>query len=79
MPYLRPDGKTQVTVQYIDGIPSRIENILISSQYEDGTDIYKMRNDIIENVIYSVIPKSILMKIQKSILILLENLLLEDL
>ena len=57
LPYLRPDGKTQVTVQYIDGIPSRIENILISSQYEDGTDIYKMRNDIIENVIYSVIPK----------------------
>ena len=58
LPYLRPDGKTQVTVQYIDGIPSRIENILISNQYEDGTDIYKMRDDIIENVIYSVIPKN---------------------
>ena len=57
LPYLRPDGKTQVTVQYINGVPFRIENILISSQYEESTDIIKMKKDIIDNVIYSTIPK----------------------
>ena len=57
LPYLRPDGKTQVTVQYIDGIPARIENILISNQYEEGTNIQQMRTDIIENVIHNIIPE----------------------
>ena len=56
LPYLRPDGKTQVTVQYVDGIPARIENILISNQYEEGTNIQQMRTDIIENVIHNIIP-----------------------
>ena len=57
LPYLRPDGKTQVTVQYVDGIPARIENILISNQYEEGTNIQQMRTDIIENVIHNIIPE----------------------
>ena len=54
--YLRPDGKTQVTVEYENDIPKRIETILISNQYEKDTDIKKMRNDIIEKIVKKVIP-----------------------
>ena len=55
--YLRPDGKTQVTVEYQEDIPKRIETILISNQHEKDVDIKKMRNDIIEKVIKKVVPK----------------------
>ncbi len=53
--YLRSDGKTQVTVEYENDIPIRIETVLISNQYEKDTDIEKMRNDIIDKVIKKVI------------------------
>ncbi len=46
--YLRPDGKIQVTVEYENGKPKRIETILISNQYEEGTDVNRMKNDIIK-------------------------------
>ena len=53
--YLRPDGKTQVTVRYVDGKPVAVEKILISSQHADGVDIEGlMRPDIIEHVIKPV-------------------------
>ena len=55
--YLRPDGKTQVTVEYQDDIPKRIETILISNQHEKDIDIEKMRKDIIEKVIKKVVPQ----------------------
>ena len=55
--YLRPDGKTQVTVEYIDGKPNRIETILISNQHTENIDLNKMKQDIIENVIKAVIPE----------------------
>lgn len=58
--YLRPDGKTQVTVEYEDDKPKRIETILISNQYERNTDIEKMKKDIIDKVIKEVIPKKYL-------------------
>lgn len=58
--YLRPDGKTQVTVEYENDKPIRIETILISNQYEKGTDIKKMKNDIIETVIKETIPEEYL-------------------
>ena len=58
--YLRPDGKTQVTVEYIDGEPKRVDTIVISSQHSADVDIKTIRKDIIENVILPVIPKELM-------------------
>ena len=55
--YLRPDGKTQVTVEYIDDKPARIDTILISNQHLDTVDLDTMKKDIIEKVINKVIDK----------------------
>jgi S-adenosylmethionine synthetase len=55
--YLRPDGKTQVTVEYIDDKPARIDTILISNQHLDTVDLDVMKKDITEKVIYKVIDK----------------------
>ena len=55
--YLRPDGKTQVTVEYIDDKPARIDTILISNQHLDTVDLDTMKKDITEKVINKVIEK----------------------
>ncbi len=53
--YLRPDGKTQVTVKYENGEPSAIDTILISTQHDDGVEIEQIRKDLIEHVIKPVV------------------------
>ena len=59
--YLRPDGKTQVTVEYDEnGKPKRIDTIVVSSQHDEHTSLDKLRADIIENVIKPVIPENML-------------------
>ena len=58
--YLRPDGKTQVTVEYIDGVPKRIDTIVISSQHSPEVDAKTIRKDIIENVILPIIPSELM-------------------
>ena len=58
--YLRPDGKTQVTVEYVDGVPKRVDTIVISSQHSAEVDNKTIRKDIIENVIFPIIPKELL-------------------
>jgi S-adenosylmethionine synthetase len=56
--YLRPDGKTQVTLSYEDGRPKRLSTVLISSQHGPGIDIDgQMRDDIIEHVIKPTVPE----------------------
>ena len=55
--YLRPDGKTQVTVEYIDGNPKRIDTIVVSCQHNPDIDSKTIREDIIKKVIYHVIPE----------------------
>ncbi len=58
--YLRPDGKTQVTIEYIDGKPVKIDTIVISSQHSPDITIKEMKEDIIEKVIKPVVPKELL-------------------
>lgn len=54
--YLRPDGKTQVTIEYEDGIPKRIDTIIISAQHMSSIDMLELHQDIIEKVIKPIIP-----------------------
>ena len=56
LPYLRPDGKTQVTVEYDDGKPVRIDAIVISSQHSEDVSHETIEKDLIEEVIRKVIP-----------------------
>ncbi len=58
LPYLRPDGKTQVTFEYEDGVPVRLVAVLVSTQHQDGIDRDTViRPDLIEQVIRPVIPE----------------------
>jgi S-adenosylmethionine synthetase len=57
VPYLRPDGKTQVTVRYRDGRPVEIEKLLISTQHSDGIDTDTLiKPDLWEHVVHPVLP-----------------------
>jgi S-adenosylmethionine synthetase len=57
MPYLRPDGKTQVTFEYEDGRPVRLKTVLISSQHQPGLDVETlMKPDLREHVIHPLLP-----------------------
>lgn len=58
--YLRPDGKTQVTVEYKEGKPYRIDTIVISSQHSPDITLREMKEDLIEKVIKPVVPKKLL-------------------
>lgn len=60
LPYLRPDGKTQVTVEYEDGIPKRIDTIIVSAQHQPDVDMDMLNSDIIEKVITPIIPKGMI-------------------
>jgi S-adenosylmethionine synthetase len=55
LPYLRPDGKAQVTVEYRYGQPFRVDTILISAQHDEGVDQETIKNDLVERVIKPVI------------------------
>ncbi len=60
MSYLRPDGKSQVTVEYDDGKPVRIDAVVISSQHSPDVDMEQLRNDVMKNVIQPVLPAELL-------------------
>ncbi len=58
--YLRPDGKSQVTVEYLNGKPLRVDTIVVASQHSDDVTLKTIREDIIEEVIKPVIPQELL-------------------
>ncbi len=58
LPFLRPDGKTQVTVRYRDGVPVAVEKVLISAQHEEGSE-GRLADQIWDNVVLPVIPPSL--------------------
>jgi S-adenosylmethionine synthetase len=60
VPYLRPDGKSQVTVEYHYGKPVRVQNVLISTQHDADVASEKIRADIIEHVIRPIVPAELL-------------------
>ena len=60
IPFLRPDGKTQVTVEYENELPKRIETILISTQHLDTVTTEEVRKAVIENVIKKVLPSNMM-------------------
>ncbi len=60
LPYLRPDGKTQVTVEYVDGKPKRVDTVVVSSQHDPKAELAAIRRDIIREVIREVIPENLL-------------------
>ena len=57
--YLRPDGKSQVTVAYLDGRPHHVDTVVVSSQHAPKVEIEQIRKDIIEFVIKKAIPSSL--------------------
>ena len=60
LPYLRPDGKSQVTVEYENGRPIRVDAVVISSQHADDVTLEQIRKDIVEQVVLPVIPAELL-------------------
>ncbi|MFB3075172.1 MAG: methionine adenosyltransferase [Candidatus Methylomirabilales bacterium] len=58
--YLRPDGKSQVTVEYVDGRPSRVTAVVVAAQHSPDVTLQQLREDIIEQVILPVVPGQLL-------------------
>ena len=57
IPYLYPDGKTQVTMQYLDKKAKRLKAVVVSAQHKERADQKKLREDIIKYVIHPVVGK----------------------
>lgn len=60
LPYLRPDGKTQVTIEYDGDIPVRVDTVVVSTQHKPDITLEQIREDVIEHVIKAVIPEHML-------------------
>jgi S-adenosylmethionine synthetase len=60
LPYLRPDGKTQVTVEYENGKPARIDTIVLSTQHSEKVSQKKIRADVVKHIIEPLLPKRLM-------------------
>ena len=58
--YLRPDGKTQVTVEYQNDVPVRVDTVVISTQHSDAVELETIREDLIKNVITPIVPAELI-------------------
>jgi len=57
LPYLKPDGKTQITIEYENGVPTRLDTVVVSSQHSADVELEQLRADILREVILPVIPE----------------------
>jgi S-adenosylmethionine synthetase len=57
LPYLRPDGKSQVSVEYVDGKPVRVDAVVVSTQHGDDVNADQIREDVIDHIIKPTIPE----------------------
>ncbi len=60
LPFLRPDGKSQVTVEYVNGKPARVDAIVVSSHHKDSVDLEKLREAIKDQIIAKIIPAELM-------------------
>ncbi len=58
--YIRPDGKVQVTIEYDNNIPIRVDTIVVSSQHRPDIEMEQLKNDIMKNVIKPIVPSELL-------------------
>ena len=58
--YLNPDGKTQVTVEYNDGVPTRVDTVVVSTQHTEDVTLETLRADLLEKVIKPIVPANLL-------------------
>ncbi len=59
LPYLRPDGKTQVTVEYDHGVPKAVRTVVIAAQHDEEVATERLRDDVMECIVCEVIPKAL--------------------
>ncbi len=57
--YLRPDGKTQVTIEFEDGVPTRLDSVVVSTQHKESVSLDKLREDVLNEVIKPTVPKEL--------------------
>jgi len=57
--FLRPDGKSQVTIQYVNGKPTRVDSVVIAAQHSDSVPYERLKESLIEEVIFQVIPEGL--------------------
>ena len=60
LPYLRPDGKSQVTVVYHNGLPQRVDSVVIGAQHDEDVSREQIEKDIIEQVVRAIVPASLI-------------------
>jgi S-adenosylmethionine synthetase len=60
IPYLRPDGKTQVTIEYRDGKPVRVDTIIVSAQHKPGIGQDRIAQDVLEKVVTPIVPAALI-------------------
>ena len=65
LPYLRPDGKTQVTIEYDDGTPVAVDTIVISTQHAPEAELSQIKKDLLEQVVKPVVPSALLKETTK--------------